>query len=81
MNWYNYLRKFEMLSNEARIAVLEAQMANHIKSVADIETKLDEILATMNKGKGFWAGVVFMATALGGAFGYWISYVVNLKGG
>ena len=68
-----------MSSNEERLATLEVEVDNLKESLDSVNEKLDILIASMNKMKGFWAGVVAAGTALGAALGALLSYIFHAK--
>ena len=70
-----------MSSNEERIAVLEIEVDTLKEAIESINEKLNILIASMHKSKGFWAGVVAAGTALGAALGALVSYIFHAKVG
>lgn len=66
-----------MATNEERIAVVEIQIVNTGERIAVVEVKLDSLLKTVLRYKGFIGGVLFTLTALGTAIGTLISYFLH----
>lgn len=67
-----------MPTPEERIATLEARMSGTDAWLKDIDTKLDELIAAANMGKGAWWIILRIGgvlVVLGGAIGWVIDKV------
>lgn len=62
-------------SIEHRLAVLETKVEAVEDTMETVDGKLDQLIANMNKNKGFWAGVIFVVSLIGGVIQY---FVINL---
>lgn len=63
-----------MPSNEERLAVLETQMIELQDQHEQVMTKLESLLETMTKYKGFIGGIMFTLSAVGTALGAVLTY-------
>lgn len=70
-----------MPSDNERIAVLEIEVEGLKTSLDSAHEKLDNLVANMNKMKGFWAGAIAAGTALGAALSYLVSWIFHAKVG
>jgi len=71
----------DIVGIEARLSVLETQATALQEGHQRMEGKLEKVIESINKSKGFWAGVVAAGTALGAALGAVVSYLFHLKVG
>lgn len=63
-----------MPSELERIAILETQMLELQDQHSEVMTKLETLLETMTKYKGFVGGIMFTLSALGTAIGAILTY-------
>lgn len=68
-------------SIEERIAILETKILAVEATMETVDSKLDQLIENMNKNKGFWAGVVFIISAVGGILQYFIISLFKGNGG
>lgn len=62
-------------TNEERLAILETKIEAVEMTMETVDEKLDQLIANMNNNKGFWGGVIFIISAVGGIVQY---FVINL---
>lgn len=61
-------------SNEERLSVLETQMLQLQNQHNQVMSKLESLLESMTKYKGFIGGIMFALSAIGTAIGTIVSY-------
>ena len=68
------------MSTEERLAILETQMEAVEKDISEIKTMVTSLVANTNKSKGFWGGVLFAGTVVGGFLQFAIGYFLKQNG-
>lgn len=63
-----------MPSNEERLSVLETEMNQLQAQHNEVMKKLESLLETMTKYKGFIGGIMFALSAIGSAIGMVVTY-------